>query len=45
MPAPGGEAATTPYRHGMEVKDEGHHKDLNVIFVFIEVFYNVRCFF
>jgi hypothetical protein len=31
-------------RHGLEVEDEEHIKDLVVIFFFIEVLYTVRCF-
>ena len=45
MPAQGGAAAAARHLHGLEVEDEGHFKDLVVIFVFVEVFCNVRHFF
>jgi hypothetical protein len=32
------------HRHGLEVKDEGHLKDIVVILFFAKVFYIVRCF-
>jgi hypothetical protein len=32
-------------QYGVEVEDEGNLKDLDVIFVFIEAFCVVRCFF
>ena len=44
-PALGGAAAAARRRHGLEVKDEGHLNDLVVIFVFVELFCTVRCFF
>jgi hypothetical protein len=34
-PTQGGAAAAAHHRHGLEVEDEGHLKDLNVIFVFL----------
>jgi hypothetical protein len=42
-PTQGGAAARR--RHGLEVEDEGLLKDLVVIFVFLELFCTVRCFF
>jgi hypothetical protein len=39
-----GEAAAHR-RYGLEVGDEGHLKNFDVIFIFIEVFCTVRCFF
>jgi hypothetical protein len=44
-PALEGAAAATRHRHGLEVEDEGHLKDFDVIFVFVEVFCTIRCFF
>ena len=44
-PIQGGAAAAARRRHGLEVEDEGLLKDLVIIFVFLEVFYIVRCFF
>ena len=44
-PALGGAAAAARRRHGLEVEDEGHLKDLVVIFVFVEVSRTARCFF
>ena len=44
-PAQGGAAAAARRRHGLEVEDEGHLKYLVVIFVFVEMFCTVRCFF
>ena len=41
----GGVAAAAHRRHGLEVADEGHVKNLIVIFVFIKVLCTVRCFF
>ena len=47
----GGAAAAARHRHSLEVEDEGHLKDLIVIFVFVEVFvlfdvsFNVRVLF
>jgi hypothetical protein len=38
MPALGGAAAAAHRRHGLEVEDEGHLKDFDVIFVFVEMF-------
>ena len=38
----GGAAAAAHRRHGLEVEDEGHLKDLVVIFVFVEVFCTAR---
>jgi hypothetical protein len=43
-PIQGGAAAAARHRHGLEVEDEGLLKDL-VIFIFIEIFCTVRCFF
>ena len=40
-----GAAAAARRRHGLEVEDEGHLKDLVVIFVFFELFCTVWCFF
>jgi hypothetical protein len=45
MPALEGAAAAARRRHGLEVEDEGHLKDFDVIFIFVEVFCTVRCFF
>jgi hypothetical protein len=39
-----GAAAAARHGHGLEVEDEGHLKDFDVIFVFAEVFCTVRCF-
>jgi hypothetical protein len=36
-----GAAAVVRYRHGLEVEDEGHLKDFDVIFIFVDVFYTV----
>jgi hypothetical protein len=44
-PVMGGAAAAARRRHGLEVEDEGHLKDFDVIFIFIEMFCSVRCFF
>ena len=44
-PVLGGAAAAARRRHGLEVEDEGHLKDLVVIFVFFELFCTVWCFF
>ena len=44
-PAQGGAAAAARRRHGLEVEDEGHLKNFVVIFVFVEMFWTVRCFF
>jgi hypothetical protein len=44
-PTQGGAAAAARRRHGLEVEDEGLLKDLIVIFVFLEMFCTVRCFF
>jgi hypothetical protein len=44
-PALGGAVAAAHHRHGLEVEDEGHLKNFVVIFVFVEVFYTVHCFF
>jgi hypothetical protein len=44
-PTQGGAAAAARCRHGLEVQDEGLLKDLDVIFVFLEVLCTVRCFF
>ena len=44
-PALGGAAAAARRRHGLEIEDEGHLKDLIVIFVFVELFCTVWCFF
>jgi hypothetical protein len=44
-PAPGGAVVAAGRRHGLEVKDEGHLKDSDVIFIFIEVFCTIRCLF
>jgi hypothetical protein len=44
-PTQGGAAAAARRRHGLEVEDEGLLKDLIVIFVFLEIFCTVRCFF
>jgi hypothetical protein len=44
-PTQGGAAAAARRRHGLEVEDEGLLKDLVVIFVFLELFCTVRCFF
>jgi hypothetical protein len=41
-PTQGGVAAHR--RHGLEVEDEGHLKDIVVIFVFIGVLCSPRCF-
>jgi hypothetical protein len=41
----GGAAAAARHCHGLEVEDEGHFKNFDVIFVFVEVFCTVRCFF
>ena len=40
-----GAAAAARRRHGLEVEDEGHLKDLVVIFVFFKLFCTVCCFF
>ena len=44
-PVLGGAAAAARRRHGLEVEDEGHLKDLVAIFVFFELFCTVWCFF
>jgi hypothetical protein len=44
-PAMGGAAAAAHRRHGLEVENEGHLKDFDVIFVFIGVFCTIHCFF
>ena len=44
-PAQGGAAAAARRRHGLEVEDEGHLNGLVVIFICVEVFCTVRCFF
>ena len=44
-PAQGGAAAAAHRQLGLEVEDEGHLKDLVVIFVFFEMFCMVRYFF
>ena len=44
-PALGDAATAARRRHGLEVENEGHLKDLVVIFIFIEVFCTARCFF
>ena len=44
-PAQEGAAAAARRRHGLKVEDEGHLKNLVVIFVFVEMFWTVRCFF
>ena len=44
-PALGEAAAAVRRRHGLEVEDEGHLKNLVVIFVFVELFCTVRYFF
>jgi hypothetical protein len=43
--AMGGAAATARHQHGLKVEDEGHHKDFDVIFVFVEVFCTIQVFF
>ena len=44
-PVLGGAAAAARRRHGLKVEDEGHLKNLVVIFIFIELFCTVRCLF
>ena len=44
-PVLGGAAAAGRHRPGLEVEDEGHLKDLAIVFVFVEVFCTARCFF
>ena len=44
-PALEGAATATCRRHGLDIEDEGHLKDLVVIFVFFELFCTVCCFF
>ena len=44
-PALGGAGAAARRRHGLEVEDEEHLKDLVVIFDYFKVFCTVRCFF
>jgi hypothetical protein len=44
-PTQGGAAAAARRRHGLEVEDEGLLKDLIVIFIFLRVLCNVRCFY
>ena len=44
-PVLGGAAAAARRRHGLEVEDEGHFKNLVVIFVLFELFCTVWCFF
>jgi hypothetical protein len=44
-PALGGAAAAARRQHGLEVKDEGHLKDFDVIFVFVELLCTVRYLF
>ena len=41
----GGVVTAARRRHCLEVEDEGHLKGFSVIFVFIEVFCTVLCFF
>jgi hypothetical protein len=38
MPVLEGAAAAARRRHGLEVEDEGHLKNFDVIFIFVEVF-------
>jgi hypothetical protein len=44
-PTQGGATATAHRQHGLKVADEGLLKDPVVIFVFLRVFYTIRCFF
>jgi hypothetical protein len=44
-PTQGGAAAAARSRHGLEIEDEGLLKNLVVIFVFLEIFCTVQCFF
>jgi hypothetical protein len=44
-PTQGGAAVAARRRYGLEVEDEGLLKDLVVIFIFLEMFCTVRCFF
>jgi hypothetical protein len=41
MPALGGVTVAARRRHSLEVEDEGHLKDFDVIFVFVKMFYTV----
>jgi hypothetical protein len=45
MLALGGAVVLMCRRHGLEVEDEGHLKDFDVIFIFVEMFCTIRCFF
>jgi hypothetical protein len=40
-----GVAAAARHRHGPKIEDEGHLKDFDIIFIFIDIFYIVQCFF
>jgi hypothetical protein len=42
-PTHGGAAVVARRSHGLEAEDEGHLKDLVVIFLFVEVLCTVRC--
>jgi hypothetical protein len=41
----GAAAASARHQHGLKVEDEGHLKDFDVIFVFVEVFCTIRVLF
>jgi hypothetical protein len=43
-PSQGKAATAVRHRHSLEVEDEGHLKNFVVIFVFVEVFCDVRIF-
>jgi hypothetical protein len=43
-PTQGGAAVAARRRHVLEIEDDGHLKDLVVIYLFVKVFCTVRCF-